>query len=145
MSKNNRRQNNRQRENVSDKEKKVNARNISKLLVMIAATMIIFGVYRFMITQYYFEIVLGIYIAAATASVLGYVIYNSGFSRRGVTEDMLPDSWSDEEKKEFIEDGERRLVKSRPLLILIFAFAFTFVADIMELYALPLIKDIFTK
>jgi hypothetical protein len=145
MSKNNRRQNNRQRENVSDKEKKVNARNISKLLVMIAATMIIFGVYRFMITQYYFEIVLGIYIAAATVSVLGYVIYNRGFSRRGVTEDMLPDSWSDEEKKEFIEDGERRLVKSRPLLILIFAFAFTFVADIMELYALPLIKDIFTK
>jgi hypothetical protein len=145
MSKNNRRQNNRQRDNVSDKEKKVNARNISKLLVMIAATMIIFGVYRFMITQYYFEIVLGIYIAAATASVLGYVIYNRGFSRRGVTEDMLPDSWSDEEKKEFIEDGERRLVKSRPLLILIFAFAFTFVADIMELYALPLIKDIFTK
>ncbi len=130
-------------EGVTDK--KVTLRNLARLLVMIGATAVIFSLYRFMMTQKYFEIVLGIYLAVATAVILGYVIYNRGFSRRGVTEEMLPDSWSAEQKREFIEDGEERLRKSRPLLILIFAFAFTFVVDIIELFAIPLLQDIFLK
>ncbi|MBE6577232.1 MAG: hypothetical protein E7653_03745 [Ruminococcaceae bacterium] len=131
------------KKNVSDK--KLTKQNLARLLAMIGATAVIFAVYRFMMTQKYFEIVLGIYLAAATAVILGYVIYNRGFSRRGVTEDMLPNTWSAEQKREFIEDGEQRLRKSRPLLILIFAFAFTFVIDILELFALPLIQNIFAK
>ncbi len=126
-------------------KKRVLYGNLLRLLCLIAVTMAVFCIYRFFIDKYYFNYVLTVYMIIAAVVIFSYVIYNRGFSRKGLTPDMLPDTMSDEEKKEFIEDGERRLVKSRPLLILIFAFAFTFVADIMELYALPLIKDIFTK
>jgi hypothetical protein len=53
---------------------------------------------------------------------------------------MLPDSMTQEEKEEFIEDGNRRIRKSRPLFVIVFAFAFTFSYDIIELFAVPLFK-----
>ena len=114
-----------------------------RILALVAVTAMIFCVYRYLLNCYFFEIVLGIYIFIASALVLAYVIYNRGFSRRGITADMLPDSWSDEKKQEFIADGEKRLSRSRPLLFLIFAFFFTFVVDILELFALPMIQEMF--
>ena len=128
-------------EQSSSGNKKLTKDNALRLLALIAVTMLIFCTYRFMLGFYYFEIVLGIYMAVAAAVIFGYVIYNRGFSRRGVTKEMLPDTMTDEEKTEFIEDAERRLRKSRPLLVLIIAFVFTFVVDILELYALPLIQE----
>ena len=83
------------------------------------------------------------YMTVAAAAILTYVIYNRGFSRKGVTEDMLPDSMTSEQKAEFIADGEQRLKKSRPLLIVIFAFAFTFIADVIELIAIPFLGGLF--
>ncbi len=124
-------------------DKKTLMTGLYRILALIAVTAIIFCLYRFLIGYYFFEITLGIYMGVAAALVLAYVIYNRGFSRRGVTEDMLPDDWDEDKKKEFIEDGERRLKRSRPILFLIFAFFFTFVMDILELYALPIIQEIF--
>ena len=127
--------------------KKIDSRtafvNLARILALVAVTAMIFCVYRFLMSYYFFEIVLGIYIGIASALVLAYVIYNRGFSRRGLTADMLPDTWSEEKKREFIADGEKRLSRSRPILFLIFAFFFTFVVDILELYALPLIQEMF--
>lgn len=123
-------------------DKKTAARNVCRLLITVAVTMVIFCLYRYLINFYYFEIVLGIYMAVATVVIFTYVIYNRGFSRMGLTPEMLPDTMSAEEKAEFIEDGKQRLRKSRPLLMLIFAFAFTFVFDILELFALPLVKEL---
>ena len=120
----------------TSQDKQIVAKNIGRLLVMIAATAIIYGVYRFMLTQPYFEIVLGIYLAAATAAILGYVIYNRGFSRSGITRDMLPDTMSEEQKDAFIEDAKRRSERSRWLLIIAFAFLFTFAFDAFELFVL---------
>ena len=93
----------------------------------------------------YFHIAFVAYLALATAAILGYVIYNRGFSRRGLTDEMLPDEWSEDKKREYIEDGERRFKKSRPLLIIVIAFAFTFAIDIIELYTLPFVLELFTK
>ena len=129
--------------NVKQVDKKTVLKGVTRILALVAVTAVIFCVYRFFMDYYFFNIVLGIYIGLTTALVLAYVIYNRGFSRKGVTADMLPDTWDDEKKLEFIEDGERRLSRSRPLLFLIFAFFFTFVVDILELYALPLIEGIF--
>ena len=124
-------------------DKQTSKNNLVRLLCLIAVTMVIFCLYRFLINQYYFEIVLGIYMGVTTVSVLTYVIYNRGFSRRGVTPDMLPDTWSDEQKTEFIADGERRLIRSRPLLVFCFAFAFTLLFDVIELYCFPILKELF--
>ena len=46
-------------------------------------------------------------------------------------------------KREFIEDGKRRLVRSKPLLILVIAFIFTFALEALELIALPFFAEIF--
>ena len=43
----------------------------------------------------------------------------------------------------FIEDGKYRLKKSKPLLILVIAFIFTFMLEAIELFALPFFADIF--
>ena len=115
--------------------------NIMRLLCLIATTMAVFCIYRFFIDKYYFNYVLAVYIGIATVAIFSYVIYNRGFSRKGLTPEMLPDTMSKEEKEEFIEDGKRRLRKSRPLLILVFAFVFTFLFDLMEITVLPLFKE----
>ena len=72
--------------------------------------------------------------------LLAYLIYNRGMSRRGITEDMLPAEWSEEEKRRFVQDGKDRLHKSRWLLMLNIAFLFTFAADFIELYFLPVLQ-----
>ena len=112
-----------------------------KLLCLVAVTMVIFSVYKFFLGMYRFEIVLGVYMALASVATLGYVIYNRGFSRRGVTEEMLPSEWSEEQKTEFIEDGKRRMKRSQWLLMVVFAFFFTFAFDALELFVLPMFKN----
>ena len=108
-----------------------------RLMILIVVTMAVFAVYRFSMNYPYFQTIMFVYMALATAVILGYVIYNRGFSRRGVTAQMLPDSWSDEEKERFIADGKRRLDASRWMLYPIFAFLFTFAMEIVELIVIP--------
>ena len=121
--------------------------NILRLLCLVAATMAVFFSYRLLFELFmeYSLYILIAYTGVATVLIFWYLIYNRGFSRKGVTPEMLPPEWSDEEKTEFIEDGERRLRKSRPLLIACFAFAFTFLVDVFELTVLPTILGFFAK
>lgn len=113
-----------------------------RLMILIVVTMAVFAVYRFSMNYLYFQTIMFVYMALATAVILGYVIYNRGFSRRGVTAQMLPDSWSDEEKERFIADGKRRLDASRWMLYPIFAFLFTFAMEIVELIVIPFFKGL---
>ena len=113
-----------------------------RLMILIVVTMAVFAVYRFSMNYPYFQTIMFVYMALATAVILGYVIYNRGFSRRGVTAQMLPDSWSDEEKERFIADGTRRLDASRWMLYPIFAFLFTFAMEIVELIVIPFFKGL---
>lgn len=122
-------------------DKKTMYANILRLLILIAITLAVFLVYKILIDKYFYTVMIT-YMSITVAAVLAYVIYNRGFSRRGVTEEMLPDTMSKEEKQEFIEDGKRRLRRSRPLFMVIFAFAFTFVMDIIELCAIPFFRGL---
>ena len=121
--------------------------NILRLLCLIAATMAVFLSYRLLLelfVEYSLYILIG-YTGVATVLIFWYLIYNRGFSRKGVTHDMLPPEWTDEEKTAFIEDGEQRLRKSRPLLIACVAFVFTFIVDVIELTVIPFILGFFAK
>lgn len=123
-------------------DKKAMVKNILRLLVLVAVTLAVYLIYQLLVNKYFYPVMIT-YMTLAAASILSYVIYNRGFSRRGLTPEMLPDTMSQEEKEEFIEDGARRLRRSRPLLIVVFAFAFTFIMDVFELIILPLFKGIF--
>lgn len=129
--------------NEGEATKKPDSRTVGMLMLLVVVTMVVFAVYRFLIDFYYFEVVLIVYMVTATVLVLTYLIYNRGLSRKGVTEEMLPESWSEERKTEFIENGQQRLKRSRWLLIPIFAFLFTFAVDLLELLVIPLLQDLF--
>ena len=91
---------------------------------------------------YFFPAVMFIYMAALTVLVLAYIIYNRGFSRKGITVDMLPAEWSEEKKNEFVESGKKRLQRSKWLLIFIISLLFTFIAEAFALFVLPMIKGL---
>lgn len=121
------------------------ASRLLKLFLLVLVTAVVFFIYRYLLVQEYFKLGIAIYMAVSAVVILTYVIYNRGFSRKGITPEMLPSDMSEEEKLEFIEDGERRLRRSRPLLVLTMAFAFTYAVDVIELFAIPLIEKIFGR
>lgn len=84
-----------------------------------------------------------IYLAVGAALLLFFVIYNRGFSAKGVTPDMLPDTMSMEEKLAFIEDGKQRLKRSRIILIFLLPIIFTFAFDLLYLYFWPMLESAF--
>lgn len=123
-----------------EERKKLGKSLLMKILLLIAVTVTVLVIYRFFMDRPEFYIVFGIYAVIAAASIIGYVVYNRGFSRNGVTYEMLPDEWSEEEKTEFINDTKLRAKRSRWLLIVAFAFLFTFAFDAFDLFV---IKGIF--
>ena len=116
--------------------------SIILLFVTIGLTVVVFTVYRFLMEQPYFVTALYIYLAVAFLSLLCYVMYNRGFSRRGVTVDMLPDTMTEEQKQAFVENADKRMKRSRWLLAVVFAFFVTIALDLLELYALPFMKTL---
>ena len=116
-----------------------------KLLLIVALnTAIIFGFYRLMLNFLYFEFVMGGYLVITAGFVFSYVIYNRGFSRHNLTREMLPEEWSEEKKIEFVESGEKRLKRSKWLLVFILAIVFTFVVEAIMLFVVPFLRGIFS-
>ena len=66
--------------------------------------------------------------------LIAYIAYNRAFTRKGVKKEMLPDSWSEEKKQEYISDGIRRAEKSKWMLSVIIPFLFTILADTLYLF-----------
>ena len=119
-------------------------RKLGYLLLVIVNTVILFGLYRVMVDLGYFQIIFLIYAGLCTGAILGYLIYNRGLSRKGLTPDMLPASWSEAEKHAFLEDGRRRLEKSKWLLTVIVPFLFTFAFEAIDLFVLDYLKPLFS-
>ena len=125
-----------------EERKRITKRFLVKLFALVAVTVAVLAIYRFFMERPEFYIVFGIYAAITAISVIGYVVYNRGFSRKGLTLEMLPSAWSDEEKTRFIEDGRKRSQRSQWLLVIAFAFIFTFAFDAFDLFV---IKGIFGR
>ena len=75
--------------------------------------------------------------------LIGYVAYNRAFTRKGITPEMLPDSWSDEQKQEYIADGARRQERSKWMLSVIIPLLVTIAADAIYLFTWPMIQSLF--
>ena len=78
--------------------------------------------------------IMGIYMVAFAGLLVTYLIYNRGFVNKGVTEEMLPDNWSQEKKDAFIQGERERAEKSRWMLVLIIPFAVVFMAEALYLF-----------
>ncbi len=90
------------------------------------------------------EIVCIAYWAAFAGFLLAYVIYNRGFSRKGVTEDMLPLTWSAEQKRAYIDSAKERLEKSKWMLSVLIPLIVTIGVDAVYLFTWPLVQGLFS-
>lgn len=79
-------------------------------------------------------VVMVLYFALLLGFALAYLIYNRFLYRKGVTHEQLPPEWSTDQKIAFIEDGERRLRRSKWMLTIIFPLLFTFLIDAVDLF-----------
>jgi len=83
------------------------------------------------------------YWLAFAGFTIAYVIYNRGFSRKNITPDMLPDSWDDNKKTEYIESGKKRLQASRWMLSVIIPIMIPIALDAISLFTWPIIQNLF--
>ena len=122
-----------------------NTINFKKILIWgaptVAITAVMFILYRVLLNNFRFDAVLTVYMTVTTALLLGYLIYNRGFSRRAVTEEMLPADWSEEKKREFIDSAKTRFKRSRWLLMILCALFLVFVIDAIDIIIIPMIKE----
>lgn len=133
--------------NEPKKNQKPTPDTVKRLILLILVTAVLCLFYQVMarLNINYFMIVMIVYMVATVAFVLAYVIYNKGLSTRSVTREMLPDDWSESQKDEFLAERDRRKLRSRWMLIPIFAFVFTFAIDALVLFVFPFFTEMFTK
>ena len=108
------------------------------MLWMLANSVLLVALY-FVLIGIGFEFILPIYCAVGAVLGLVFVIYNRGFSGKGVTPEMLPDTMPYEDKLAFIEDSKERLHRSRWMLTVIFPIILAVAIDMMILFLFPMI------
>ncbi len=111
------------------------------VLLLIANTVIMLALYLLFV-NINATVTLIVFTVVAAGFSFSYVIYNRGFSRRGVTAEMLPDEWSYEKKCEFIEDGKRRMEKSKWMLTVILPIIVVYAFELFNLFLLPMIENL---
>ena len=81
--------------------------------------------------------VMVLYAVTGAAFLFTYIIYNRGFTRDNITPDMLPDTMSEQQKADFIQNGKDRKRKSKWMIIVIFALFVPLAIDFIVLIAIP--------
>ena len=89
------------------------------------------------------QIVYTLYWATFGIFLAVFLIYNRAFTRRGITVEMLPDSMTAEEKAEYVNDGKRRMEKSKWMLSVIIPLLVTIALDAIYLFSWPMVKNLF--
>ena len=72
------------------------------LVITVVLSLVLLAFYYFSLNFSFFPFVMWGYMIALAALALAYIIYNRGMSRKGITEDMLPDEWDADKKREYI-------------------------------------------
>ena len=121
-----------------------NMNKSGKLVLLLLANLVACFVLFFVGAELNFKITFIVYMVVFAAFMFAYVIYNRGFSRRNLTTDMLPDTWSYKEKLDFIEDGQARLERSKWMLTVILPILFAFAFDMLYLFVLPTLEATFS-
>ena len=125
---------------MSQNKKGENRRN---LILLAVNTLLCFVLYRTLL--FYADLtdktfgaflVMVLYMALLLGFTLAYLIYNRFLWRKGLTAEQLPADWSAERKCAFLADGERRLRRSKWMMLIIIPLLFTFLMDTLELFIL---------
>lgn len=113
------------------------------MLHLLLNSVILITLYFVISEKLKFSYIMFVYLAAGAALGLYYVIYNRGFVGKNATPDMLPDTMTLAEKQAFLQDCRNRLQRSRWVLTILIPIILTFFADVVFLFLLPQLKEIF--
>lgn len=116
---------------------------VTRFIAALGTSLLLLAIYYFSMNFNFFRFVMWGYMIALAALVIAYVIYNKGMYLKGVTEEMLPDTMSIEEKRALIDGAKRRIDKSRWMLVLIIGFVVTFAVEALMLFVLPWLEGMF--
>ncbi len=112
----------------------------AKTAILLVTNTVLFLAAYLVFVQIWELATLIVFSVVTAAFVFTYVIYNRGFSRRGVTPEMLPADWSYEKRCAFIEDGRLRLEKSKWMLLVIFPLIVVYAFELFSVYLLPMLQ-----
>lgn len=124
---------------MANKEK-LSKKNVIMLCATVGVALLLLAFYYFSMNFEFFRFVMWGYMIALAALVIAYIIYNKGMYLKGVTEEMLPDEMSLEEKRALIDGAKRRLERSKWMIMLIIGFIFTFAVEAVLLFVLPWVE-----
>ena len=124
---------------MANKEK-TSKKNVITLCATVGVALLLLAFYYFSMNFEFFRFVMWGYMIALAALVIAYIIYNKGMYLKGVTEEMLPDEMSLEEKRALIDGAKRRLERSKWMIMLIIGFISTFAVEAVLLFVLPWIE-----
>ena len=82
------------------------------------------------------------YTAVASVVAFSYVIYNRGFTRKNLKCEDLPNTMSEEEKIAYIEDGKRRLERSKWVVTVIIPLILIYAYELIDIFVLPFFADL---
>lgn len=98
------------------------------------------GIYRLLISGMFTftvqQVTVLTYMIGAAVLVLAYVIYNRGFSGRGITAEMLPDSMTEKEKDDYIADTAERERKSKWMMTVIIPLLLALLTDLIDVFVI---------
>lgn len=124
---------------MANKEKP-SKKNVITLCATVGVALLLLAFYYFSMNFEFFRFVMWGYMIALAALVIAYIIYNKGMYLKGVTEEMLPDEMSLEEKRALIDGAKRRLERSKWMIMLIIGFISTFAVEAVLLFVLPWVE-----
>ncbi len=113
------------------------------MLCLLANTVLMIALYFAIPALTRFPYMPQVYLAAGAGLGIYYVIYNRGFTGKGVTPEQLPDTMSLAEKQKFIEDSQERMQKSRWVLTVLIPILFTYMIDMVYLFVFPYFANLF--
>ncbi len=111
------------------------------VIMLFVNTVVLLLAYLILIRFFPLATLIG-YTAVAAVVSLSYVIYNRGFARKNLKPENLPDTMSEEEKLEYIEDGKRRLERSKWVITLIIPLIVIYAYEVIDIFVLPSIAEL---
>lgn len=114
--------------------------NKKHLILLLVNCVLFIGLYRILIgTAFTFEVqkvTVMTYMISAAVLVLIYVIYNRGFTAKGITADMLPDTMTEKEKDDYIADAIERERRSKWMITFIVPILLALLIDLLDMFVL---------
>ena len=125
----------------AEKNKSKQGQKRRSAVLLAVNTLLFFSLYRVLLNYaeqtdetFWSFVVMVLYMTLLLGFTLAYLVYNRFLYRKGLTaEDLSPD-WTAEQKQAFLADGERRLRRSRWMMLIIFPLLFTFLMDATDLF-----------